>query len=667
MNIKNIKHNLRGAALLLLLTCTLTQSVQAYTHPGIPLTSADLADIKAKVQAGTQPWKAGYDALAADSHSQLSYVMQGPFANVSRNPHVNRNQWLNDMHAVWQLACMWHFTGNAAYAQKSRDILIAWANTQTSFTGNESNLDLGDFAYRYAGAASILRGTWSGWTAADTTAVKNLFANVYWPSSKANELAPGPANKGALTIVAGTCMAAFLDDTAKMNQVLLLFRTSASSGLPNTLPTGENGESARDQGHAYGMLLSQLMAAEVMWKQNIDVFSLWEDRLLACSEYFARKNLGLSAPFVPFGTTDWLYLSDTTVTWPHGRLGLNLAQGAYVLRKGKKAFYTIQRRDQLPQDSVTDFMFQKTADSSTAGTPTPITFPTAALVGTGLTNLDVGATPAGSGTFANNVWTVKGGGAEIWTHNADSFHFVYKQVSGDFSITAKVTGVQNTNAAAKAGVMIRDSLSATAARKAWVALNPGTQAEYFHHGWTEMWGGSNWEHNTRATSQSVWWVKAERIGDVISLYTSIDGTSWAAIGVGRYTGFTGTAYIGLVVCSKANGTLNTSTFSDVRITGGTGGVVTIPPAPYTAVVASPGNGQATIRWLSSPGATSYNIKRSTSSNGTYTTVGTQTNGGLTSFVNTGLTNGTTYYYKVSAVNSAGESPNSGFDSVTPAP
>lgn len=122
------------------------------------------------------------------------------------------------MSAVYDLARMWYFTGNAAYAQKAHDILLAWANTNTSFSGNESGLALGDYAYRYAGGADILRGTSSGWTASDTATVKNYFSNVLWPAAMgvgANVL--GPGNKGAIYMEAGIAIAVFCDDTAKFN------------------------------------------------------------------------------------------------------------------------------------------------------------------------------------------------------------------------------------------------------------------------------------------------------------------------------------------------------------------------------------------------------------------------------------------------------------------
>ncbi len=90
-------------------------------------------------------------------------------------------------------------------------------------------------------------------------------------------------------------------------------------------------------------------------------------------------------------------------------------------------------------------------------------------------------------------------------------------------------------------------------------------------------------------------------------------------------------------------------------------VLAIPGIPGSLLSAS-GNGEARIYWNASAGAASYNVKRSLASSGTYTTVGTSVS---TEFTDTGLTNGTTYYYRVSAVNAAGESTNSGVVIVNP--
>lgn len=89
---------------------------------------------------------------------------------------------------------------------------------------------------------------------------------------------------------------------------------------------------------------------------------------------------------------------------------------------------------------------------------------------------------------------------------------------------------------------------------------------------------------------------------------------------------------------------------------------TAPAAP-TNLTATAGNTQVSLSWTASSGATSYNVKRSTTSGGPYSNVAT----GVTStnFTDTGLTNGTTYFYVVSAVNGSGESANSNQASATP--
>lgn len=65
--------------------------------------------------------------------------------------------------------------------------------------------------------------------------------------------------------------------------------------------------------------------------------------------------------------------------------------------------------------------------------------------------------------------------------------------------------------------------------------------------------------------------------------------------------------------------------------------------------------QVSLTWSQSTGATSYNIKRASASGGPYTQAGTAT---TAAYTDTSLTDGTSYYYVVSAVNSAGESANS---------
>ncbi|QJD82069.1 endo-1,4-beta-xylanase [Cohnella herbarum] len=94
-----------------------------------------------------------------------------------------------------------------------------------------------------------------------------------------------------------------------------------------------------------------------------------------------------------------------------------------------------------------------------------------------------------------------------------------------------------------------------------------------------------------------------------------------------------------------------------------GGTGTPVPAAPAGLMATAGNAQVALSWAASSGATSYTVKRSTTSGGPFTNVATGVT--TTSYTNTGLTNGTTYYYVVSATNSAGTSGNSAQVSATP--
>ncbi len=96
--------------------------------------------------------------------------------------------------------------------------------------------------------------------------------------------------------------------------------------------------------------------------------------------------------------------------------------------------------------------------------------------------------------------------------------------------------------------------------------------------------------------------------------------------------------------------------------GGSGGGGNNPPAAPTNLTATGGNAQVALQWTASSGATSYNVKRGTASGGPYTTVASPTG---TSYTDSSVTNGTTYYYVVTAVNTSGESGNSNQASGTP--
>jgi regulation of enolase protein 1 (concanavalin A-like superfamily) len=200
-----------------------------------------------------------------------------------------------------------------------------------------------------------------------------------------------------------------------------------------------------------------------------------------------------------------------------------------------------------------------------APTPTPTPTPTPSpTLPAGWSSRDIGAVPiAGSASHANGTYTVRGSGSDIWTAN-DAFHFVYRTLNGDGQITARVASVQNTHQWAKAGVMIRESLGANA-KEASVVVCPGADVVLLNRTTT---GGTT--NATFASGSAPYWVRLVRAGSTFTAYRSADGNSWSTIGSVSIP-MTSSVYIGLAVCSKNATTLNTSTFTNVAVSGATGG------------------------------------------------------------------------------------------------
>jgi autotransporter-associated beta strand protein len=130
-------------------------------------------------------------------------------------------------------------------------------------------------------------------------------------------------------------------------------------------------------------------------------------------------------------------------------------------------------------------------------------------------------------------------------------------------------------------------------------------------------------------------------------------TGASGLPVGNYTllGYNGTlsgspafTYVPPSGASQA-ATFSTATAHVITVT------VFGPPSPPTGLTAAPGNGNVTLNWTGSAGATSYTVQRSTTSGGGYTTVATGVTG--TTYKDTTPSNGTPYYYIVVANNAAG--------------
>jgi len=225
--------------------------------------------------------------------------------------------------------------------------------------------------------------------------------------------------------------------------------------------------------------------------------------------------------------------------------------------------------------------------------------------------------PASTGSFAEGpvgTYTMTASGADIWNVNgveADEFHFAYKMLTGAGSITARINSVENTNAWAKAGVMIRESLSPDSAH-AFACITPdnGVASQY-----RPSTGGTSGNFNQTGVA-APYWVKLERsISGLFTVSHSANSSSWQQV-----TGATaqnipmGTnVYIGLALTSHDAAQTCQAVFSNVTTTGNvTGqwahqdiGIASNETEPlYVAVSNSAGNPAVVIH--GDPAATNIN-------------------------------------------------------------
>jgi RHS repeat-associated protein len=171
---------------------------------------------------------------------------------------------------------------------------------------------------------------------------------------------------------------------------------------------------------------------------------------------------------------------------------------------------------------------------------------------------DIGvATTTGSATYSHGIFTLKAAGASIGG-TADGLHFVYRPLSGDGSIVARVSTLQGP---ASAGVMIREGLTSNSTH-AFVDFFPN-QAYLLYRSTT---GANTSSWSTAYTSTAYpYWVKLARSGNTFSAFISPDGSSWTQVGGNVTIAMSSNSYVGLAVSSGGSATLATATFDSVSV------------------------------------------------------------------------------------------------------
>ena len=195
---------------------------------------------------------------------------------------------------------------------------------------------------------------------------------------------------------------------------------------------------------------------------------------------------------------------------------------------------------------------------------------------------DVGSPiPPGSNYLVNGVWSILGGGADIWGSD-DEFHYTAETMPGDGTVSAEITSQQDTDSWAKSGLMLRASTDPGAPYFAiFTTGGNGTIIQY-----RSAEAGST-SQLTGVTSGAPLYVKVVRSGDTYTAYTSTDGTNWTMYPGSTVTipALTGSILAGMADTSHSQFGTSTTVFDDFTLTSASSGL----PAPWAdSDVGSPG-------------------------------------------------------------------------------
>jgi hypothetical protein len=173
----------------------------------------------------------------------------------------------------------------------------------------------------------------------------------------------------------------------------------------------------------------------------------------------------------------------------------------------------------------------------------------------------VGQTPPGCAAHydpATGAYTVTGGGANVWA-KVDAFYFVWKQASGDMTLTADVQWV-GTSAAIhrKAMLMVRQSLDPGSAYADAVSHGNGLTSLQFRGAADE----NTYQVFTQVTGTTR--IRLVRSGSDFTMYAGNPGGQMTTVGPVEFVSLKDPVYVGIGVSSHVATTLETAIFSNVK-------------------------------------------------------------------------------------------------------
>lgn len=333
--IKKMNAMNKKSVLSLLFVCmSLSGMAQGFIHPGILHTQADFDRVKEKLATGQEPWTAAYNKLMTSKHVDLNWkpnptvkIIRGGW-NVWEPEGDNYGAAMNDAATAYQCALVWRITGDERYAEKSVEIMNAWARTCKKVSGNSNgSLASGLYGYEFANAGELMR-DYEGWNREDFKRYQQWMLRVFSDQSfgflqERHGCADDHywSNWGLCNVLCEISVGILCDDIYVYNAGMEYYKYMEEHRYAETLRNlvwklhkddrgpfgyfGQMQESNRDQGHAS---MAVVLAADVCGaglNQGDDLYAYMDDRIATGFEYVAAYNTGEEGlPNSPYTNSD---------------------------------------------------------------------------------------------------------------------------------------------------------------------------------------------------------------------------------------------------------------------------------------------------------------------------------------------------------------------------
>lgn len=297
-------------------------SAAGFSHPGVVNGAEQLAQVRARIAAGEEPWTGALAKAQASRFASLGWRPNPvPVVGCGKN-HLDEGCTLetDDAQAAYTQALLYSLTGDRRRADKAIEILDAWAQAAPVHPFDKQLYVNGKVqsawaAVTFTKAAELVRHSDAGWPSADSARFGEVLRTSYLPMVRGGWYGGG-ANWQMSMAEATMAIGVYLDDRTVFDDGVQLWRSQVVShwylstdGSQPTPPAGTyvtpavistywwgatrfvdgmGQETCRDLGHATMGLSAALSGAQTASLQGVDLFGQEQRRLVAAMELTAQ-------------------------------------------------------------------------------------------------------------------------------------------------------------------------------------------------------------------------------------------------------------------------------------------------------------------------------------------------------------------------------------------